>query len=241
MNQYTRPILAIVMTIALFLPMTAQDGVEKVKNVGQFTTLLVQDSVNVVYRNDPQLNGTVRWISGDHEVDDPLIINNNNGTLKIQVSTDDFDDSEASLYPDCPTLYVYSDFLNKILNYSDAQIIVESPAKCPKLEISLVGNGITNVSGIDATEVYAKITAGMGTVTLSGHCDKATFRMTGTGTIQADELKAESISCKIFGGGTIGCSPSDNLSVRGIGSTKIYYSGNPNISHKGGGKLIPMK
>lgn len=228
------------MTLVSLLQMTAQDGVEKVRNVGQFTTLLVQDSVNVVYRNDPQLNGTVRWVSGDNEVDAPLIINNNNGTLKIQVSTDDFDDSDTALYPDCPTLYVYSDFLNKILNYSDARIIVESPAKCPKIEISLIGNGIINVSGIDATEVYSKITAGMGTVTLSGHCDKATFRMTGTGTIQADELKAQSISCKIFGGGTIGCSPSEELYVKGIGSTKIYYSGNPKISHKGGGKLIPL-
>ncbi|MDE5552886.1 MAG: DUF2807 domain-containing protein [Muribaculaceae bacterium] len=240
-SLYPRSIylVSLLLTLLSVTPVSAADPVpgEEVRNVGEFTAIQVQDSVNIVYRNDAALNGTVRWQSADKALSDRLIINNGKGKLKIQIHTEDFADDD---HPSMPTLYVYSSRLSKVLNYSDAQIVVEAPAQCEQMEFSQIGNGSIVASGLSVNEIYAKVTAGMGTISLSGTCKEATFRMTGTGTIQADQLTCGDVRCRIFGGGTIGCCPGSRLSVTGIGSTKIYYTGTPEITHKGGGKLIPI-
>ena len=203
-------------------------------NVGQFDAIKVQDDVNVIYRCTPDTTGVVTY-KGTEDFDNAFILTNNNGLLKIQVITEDLGK------PDLPTLYIYSDFLSKIINYSDFDITAESIAPCARLDITQMGNGEINVQGIKATEVKAKITAGCGNISLSGSCGEARFQMVGTGVIQADALKADHVFCRILGGGPIGCCPLQTLKTRGIGSTSIYYRGEPAIDHKGGGKLIPIK
>ena len=89
--------------------------------------------------------------------------------------------------------------------------------------------------------VGASIKSGNGTISISGHCQTANFTMLGNGTIQADRLEAVTVSCKMLGQGSIGCWPTEELKVRGIGNTKIYYKGSPKISKKGGGKLYPLE
>lgn len=203
------------------------------EEVGQFTALSVMDGAKVVYRCVPDTTGIVRY-SGRQEFDNAFIIHNNKGNLKIQVNTEDVGK------PDLPTIYVYSDYLNKVYNSSDNSIIVENPAPTPVFNAQQVGNGSISVTGLKATEVNAKITTGMGGIALSGTCSTANFHMLGTGIIQADNLKSDTVNCRIFGGGTIGCNPESALNARGIGSTKIYYKGEPKISRKGGGKIIPI-
>lgn len=231
-----KKILPILTLLILSLPLFAEEKTERIEKTGPFTAIQLMDSINVVYHNEPEFNGTVRWTDDENTDDSMLIIRNNKGTLKIQL--DITPENEA---PACPTIHVYSDFLSKVLNYSDGQILVEQPAACAKIEFSQIGNGSIVASGLNATEIYAKVTAGMGTISLAGKCGTATYRMTGTGTIQADELAADTVNCRIFGGGNIGCDPHEKLNVTGIGSTRIYYKGNPQISHKGGGKLLPVK
>lgn len=201
--------------------------------VGQFTAIKLQDNVNVVYRCNPDSTGMV-YYKGVEDFANAFIFSNNGKQLKIQVNTEDV--GKVGM----PTLYVYSDFLERVSNYSEYNITVENPAPCPIFTATLVGNGSVSVSGIKSTEVKGKITAGGGTITLEGNCGKATLQMTGAGVIQADQLKAGEVNCKIFGGGSIGCDPIRELIVKGIGSTKIYYRGEPQIHHKGGGKLIQI-
>lgn len=121
--------LVLLMAIALPLiapaqtsPYTTPSGTEssdtKVysQHVGQFLAILLQDKVNVVYKCLPDSTGYVRWSSDNPAFDNAFILSVHNGTLKIQISTEDID------LPDKPTLYVYSDFLTKVLNHSDADI-----------------------------------------------------------------------------------------------------------------------
>ncbi len=210
------------------------EGDEYYFNMGPFDVLQLQDNVDVVYRCVPDSAGMVTW-HGHEDFANAFIISNNGNTLKIQVNTEDLG------RPDMPTLYIYSSFLTKVLNYSDSSITAESLAPVPRLEFSQVGNGRISAQGISATDVVAKVTAGMGTIALSGRADRALYRMTGNGTIQADNLESKQVKIKIFGAGTIGCWPVEALISRGIGSTKIYYKGKPEISHKGGGKLIEIE
>ena len=208
--------------------------VEKYKmEVGQFDKIKVFDNVNVVYRCLPDSTGFVQYV-GSKEFADAFIITPKDGTLKIQVSTEDVNN------PDLPTLFVYSDFLTSVENSSTFTLTVENPAPCAVLNIKQVGNGSITVENVKANIVKAAIATGNGTINVSGKCRDADFKMLGTGVIAADRLEAEKVDCKILGSGTIGCYPEQKLVVKGIGSTKIYYKGDPVVKKSLGGKLINL-
>ncbi len=83
---------------------------------------------------------------------------------------------------------------------------------------------------------------GNGTLIISGRCDEAKLNLTGTGVIQADDLIAENASVSAKGTGSVGVHATKDLGVFGMGSTSIYYKGNPTIKNRSVGlKLMQMK
>ncbi|MDE6011076.1 MAG: DUF2807 domain-containing protein [Muribaculaceae bacterium] len=201
---------------------------------GHFTTLKVQDNVNVVYHCSADTTSTVTY-RGTEEFDDAFIITNTKGTLKIQVNTEDVGK------PDLPVLHIYSDALDKVENYSDFHLEVQNPAACKEFCVALMGNGTITIHGVSTDKLLAKVTAGHGTIDLSGSARTAQYRMVGTGTINAENVVAEEVTCKIFGGGSISCSPEKLLKTLGVGSTRVCYKGSPVVKHSGGGKLIHIE
>lgn len=201
--------------------------------VGQFSKLTVDDEVNVVYVGGDGSASRVSY-KGDQKYAKAFIITQNGNKLRIQVETEFVGD------PELPTLYVYSDFLESASLSAPSTLTLKSVAPGSKLDVSVMGNGSIVAENVRATKVGASIKSGNGTITLGGNCEQATFNMIGNGTIQADRLEAVTVTCKMLGQGSIGCWPVNTLKVRGIGSTKIYYKGKPDIDKKGGGKLISL-
>lgn len=201
--------------------------------VAQFSKVYVDDNINVVYVGHDGSPSRVTY-EGDQKFSRAFIITQNGDKLKIQVETAFVND------PELPTLYLYSDFLEKATISSDAKLTIESAAPSSQLDLTLMGNGSISAENIHATKVYAYIKSGNGTITVSGNCELANLTMFGNGTIQTDRLKASTVNCKIFGTGSIGCWAEKLLKVKGVGTTKIYYKGAPIISKKGGGKLYPL-
>lgn len=204
-------------------------------NVGQFIGLNVSDDVKVIYHCNPDSTGMVRF-ECDPSMAESLIIRVSGGTLKISVPAE-FMDYKGER----PVVHAYSDYLTSVNSSSLEDVEVISPSPCPEFKATLIGNGTIRVSGLRSTRVSASLKTGNGLIVLDGECDNARLQMVGTGTIQADRLAAKVVTCKIMGSGSIGCAPEDTLKVRGIGSTKIYYSGNPVVDKKGGGKLIRLE
>lgn len=202
--------------------------------VGQFNKLQVDDNVNVVYIGNDGSPSRVAY-EGDQRFAKAFVITENKGKLRIQV------DTEFVNNPELPTLYVYSDFLSNVSNSSSNAVTVRSMAPCAEFSCTLIGNGSIVADDIQATKVSAKIQTGNGDIVLGGHCQAAVFTMVGTGTIQADRLEAAEVECKILGSGSIGCWPVNKLKTQGIGSTKIYYKGSPEIKKKGGGTLYELE
>lgn len=215
-----------------FLQGRAQDTYKV--EVGQFDKIQVLDNVNVVYRCNPDSTGFMQYRGAKEFADAFIVTPKPDGTLKIQVSTEDVG------HPDLPVLYVYSDFLTSVENSSSFSLIVENPAPCAEFKAKQVGNGTVTVENLKTNKLMASLATGNGTVNVSGSALTAVLKMVGTGIISADRLEAEDVQCKILGSGTIGCWAENNLSVKGIGSTKIYYKGDPNIKKSGGGKLFPL-
>lgn len=202
-------------------------------NIGQFDKLKVNDNVNVIYRCHPDSTGTAVF-TATPEFADAFIFTNNGGHLKIQVNIEDVGK------PGLPTLYVYSDFLTSVENSSDFSVTVDNPQPCPEFKITQIGNGSITVGEIKSNKVSAAVLAGNGIINVSGITQKAHFRMLAAGSILADRLKAGEVECKILGAGNIGCWPVDLLKVKGIGSTKIYYKGSPEVKKSGSSKIFQL-
>lgn len=200
--------------------------------VGPFDQLALTGNINIVYANNPDSIGWAAYESAE-DFSDAIEITNNKGHLSIK-------EVPGHELGQVPTIRVYSDFLTKVSNEGDAEIVANLSAATPTFSASLVGNGRIICWGIKATDVSASITTGNGTIVLRGKCAEASFKLTGTGVIQADGLAARSVKCMALGTGTIGCNPAEKLDVRGVGSTKIYYLGEPTIKKVGGAKLIPI-
>lgn len=233
-NTYLRTLLLLLVSLTITVPVGAVQLHDYRLQIGQFDKLKVTDNVNVIYRCVPDSAGYV-YYRGTEQFADAFIFTLNKGSLRIQVSTEDVGQ------PDLPTIYVYSDFLTEVENSSDFKLTVFSPAPCPEFKAIQIGNGSIVVDDLRATKVTASLATGNGTLNISGSCEQAVFRMVGVGMIEADMLRANSVSCKILGNGTIGCWPLERLDVKGIGATKIYYKGNPKVKKTGGGKLFQLR
>lgn len=200
--------------------------------VGPFDQLSLTGNIDIIYSSLPDSIGMAAYDSSE-DYSEAIEITNNKGHLNIK-------EKPGHDMGKMPKIRVYSDYLSKVNNEGNAEITVNLSAATPTFSASLVGNGCIICDGIKATDVSASITTGNGTIVLRGKCTDANFKLTGTGVIQADDLEARNVKCFALGTGTIGCHPSEKLDVRGVGSTKIYYLGDPEIKKVGGAKLIRM-
>lgn len=223
-------LLSILLT-ALFVTAGAQARVT-VYNVGQFDRLSQSGNINIIYRSVPDSTGLAVYDS-DIDFSDAIEITNTKGKLAIK-------EVPGHELGEVPPLRVYSDYLSQIKSEGNAVVEAYISTGTPTLSLSLVGNGRIICDGINSTDVNAAIITGNGTIVARGKCNAANFKLTGTGLIQADGLESQSVHCTTIGTGSIGCWPIKNLDVRGVGTTKVYYRGEPKIKKVGGAKIMPM-
>lgn len=194
-------------------------------NVGEFNELKVVDGINVDYKCNPDSTGLAVFTSVPEKAS-AFIFNNKNGKLSMQIST------ESVGLKDMPTVTVYSKYLTKVENSGDSTVRVVSVAQGPKFTANLIGNGRLSVRDIEIEEVNGKITTGNGTLAINGICERANISFKATGVIQADGLKANQVSVSAYGTGSVGVWAVKKLNVTGMGSTTVYYKGEPEIKNR---------
>ena len=199
---------------------------------GLFDHLSQLGDNNIIYKSNPDSTGLVTYYS-DTDYSDAIEITNTKGKLNIK-------EVVGHELGTIPTLHAYSDILYQIKSEGKAEIDATMSSATPTLSITLIGNGTITCRNINTTDMSATITTGSGIIALEGECAKANYKLTGTGTIQADRLSAKTVKCTSLGTGTIGCDAQEVLETRGLGSTKIYYTGNPTIKKLGNAKLFPI-
>lgn len=205
--------------------------------VNDFTELKVTDGINVDYRQSADSAGLAVFTSPSDKAS-LLLFSPKKQKLEVQLALD------GTGVTGLPTVTVYSSALAKVENAGDSLVRVIGAVSAPeRFKARLIGNGRLSIHSVKAPEVNATIMTGRGTLVIAGSCDKASLSVTGTGTIQADGLRAASVACKIIGTGTIGCAPVASLSVHGMGSGTVYYTGSPaSIAAKGLGiKTKPLQ
>lgn len=198
---------------------------------GPFYKVSVRGDVDVVYRCNPDSTGMARYDNTGF-TEEPFEISIRKGKLDIRRPSDAVGAR--------PVIYIWSDFLMEATNEGKGAMSLDLTAAVPEFKASLVGNGSISVDNIKATDVSASVATGNGTISLSGKCTAANYNVVGAGTVQADNLEAREVDCKVAGTGTIGCWALESINVQGLGSSKIYYKGEPKIKKTGGAKLFPM-
>ena len=123
-------------------------------NVGDFSELKVVDGVNVDYKCNADSAGKVVFYA-QSDVAMAMEFSNAKNRLTISVS-DEFKGKNL------PTVVVYSQFLTKAENVSDATLRVLSLNSGPKFVARLVGNGRLLVRNVNANDVDASINTGNG-------------------------------------------------------------------------------
>ena len=201
-------------------------------NVGEFNRLKVVDGVNVDYYCSRDSAGIVTFECNDADAASFIGMSNTDHELVISYTT------TGQTRSGLPTIKVYSSFLSKVENSCDSLVRVMSVVPCPNFNVSQIGNGRLVVRDISATRVRAKINTGNGSIVLYGKCDEAVLNMTGTGTLQADGLSAKIVKISAYGTGSVGCHASELLKIHGIGSTRIYYRGDPVVRNRAVGVKV---
>ena len=233
-----RVLISIILIVSVLLSANAQTKHHVVK-VSDFNRLTVIDNINVNYCCNPDSAGLV--VSNcSQEIADALIFSySSNGRLSIQMN-DDFEKLK-----NLPVLTLYSSTLEEAENAGDSVLRVSKLPPLKNFKVRLTDNGKVIVRGVRASQLELQILSGKGKIIADGSCDDLSLRLVGTGEIQADNVKATNVSCRIMGTGSMGCDVNGGeLKVSGSGTGKVYYKGNPSkvtVRKLGTIKAIPME
>lgn len=187
--------------------------------LSDFTELKVNDPVNVEYHACADSAGMV-FFSCSPDVVDKMMFTLNKSSLNIQVA-DDYNGPT-------PTVKVYSTSLEKVENGSDSTIHVIKNVPVTEFKAKVMGNGSIIIDNIESTDTRLSLITGRGLIMVSkGTTFKAKYSNVGTGTIQAGGLKAAQVKATVSGTGTIDCCATESLTITGMGSGTVYYTGNP--------------
>ena len=228
----------IILMITVALASNAQ-ATHRVVKLADFTRLAVVDDINVEYRCNPDSAGLVVFDATQEVADALMFTVSNKGRLSIQVN--DFFESRGNL----PSLTLYSSTLDEAENAGDSVLRISQLPPLKSFKVRLVDNGKVIVRGVRASQLELQILSGKGKIIADGSCDDLSLRLVGTGEIQADNVTATNVSCRIMGTGSMGCNVNGgDLKVSGSGTGKVYYKGKPNkvtVRKLGTIKAIPME
>ena len=233
-----RGLISIILMVIVVTAGMAQATRHEVK-VGNFTRLALMDDINVNYRCNADSAGMAVLTCPQNVADHIMFTLSAKGQLSIQVA----DEYERS--GNLPTITVYSSSLEGAENSGDSTLRIAGLPPMKAFKVRLTDNGKVIARGLKASQLELQILSGKGKIIADGSCDDLSLRLVGTGEIQADNVTATNVSCRIMGTGSMGCHVNGGtLKVSGSGTGKVYYKGEPSkiTVHKLGTiKAIPME
>ena len=221
--------LAIISLFVASVTVNAEEVVVKKYNyvysdttIADFNEVSILNGINVVYTQSEAQAGKVRIYAP--EGNEVVSITSKNGLLSIRYGRGYSRDFGVIM------VYVYSKELSKVSCSMGANFTAENIVSGNKLKLKVLNSSQIRCKNIVYDEVVAKRGLGNGDILLSGKAKKAVYTIIGSGEINADNLIADEVSCKILGKGDVGCHVDKDISVRSIGKGAAYCKGELKIS-----------
>lgn len=192
--------------------------------IADFNKVSILNGINVVYTQSESQAGKVRIYAPEGK--DVVSITSKDGLLSIRYGRGYKRDFGVIM------VYVYSKELNQVNCLVGANFTTEGVVSGDKLKLKVLNKSQIRCKNIIYNEVVAKRGLGNGDILLAGKANSATYSIIGRGEIDADELVADDVTCKILGKGDIGCHVDKNISVRSWGKGAAYCKGELKISGK---------
>lgn len=225
-----KKIITLILILAAALPACAQKKKYEL-NIGDFSELTVADNLRVTYRCVPDSAGMA--VLRVEPVRVPaLVFENNKSKLKI------LNDSQV---PDSVfgEIVVYSHALTNVTNWGSELVVVDSIAPIARFKARVVGNGKITARHIHTSHMDAAVQAGHGRIYLNGTTTSASYQLLSTGSIEAGDMRAAQVKCRMYGTGSIDCWATDALNVAGLSSGTVYYRGEPaNVKNRSVGVKV---
>ncbi len=199
--------------------------------ISPFQQISVSGPLNVDCIHNPD---SVGYLIIDAPVSDRLPwveVRNKGDKLSLKLALPD-EVRRAGAPADLPRVTVYTNYLVKAENEGDSTLRVLSAQDVPQFEARLMGNGRLSVRGIRTEKLKGVLFSGRGIMVLNGSALKATYSLTGVGTIEADGVDVPEATVRLTGTGTVGVNASRSLTISGSGSGTVYFRGAPEIKKK---------
>lgn len=213
---------SLILSISTILTSSGEESKRYEIKLHDFEHLEIDNNIRVDYNVNPDSAGYVVFYATP-ETASRLYFNENPNKKKVDIQCC----AECNNNMDYPHLTIYSTNLRKIVNSGDSLVVVNGLTPCERFDATLIGNGRLAVHDISATKVDAKLITGSGQLIITGACTTANLSLTGTGTIQADGLKAVDGKVTVAGTGSVGCDYQEVLTIQGVGTGKIYLRQQP--------------
>lgn len=204
----------------------AGDVQTQVLKVGDFATLQVIDDIDIICRCNPDSVGLVTF-TGHKDALSNVFFSNEKNRLKIELNLDD-NVSPSQI----PVITVYTNSLVSVENWGAKTVTVIDPPRGERFKAQVIGNGTVKVFGVYATTTEGRLDTGRGTIELEGTTRSVNLKSLGTGKINAFGLTAEVGNVKNYGTGSVSCTVTDELTVSGMGTGKVYVHGHPKINKR---------
>lgn len=233
-----KALISMILLVVASLSTSAQVS-RHVIEVGDFTRLSLVDNINVVYRCLPDSAGLAVINCTPEELQGLIFSRPSSNRLNLQV--DDRLEKRGGL----PTLTIYSSTLEETDNAGDSTLRITKLPPLKNFKARMIDNGKIILYNVKASKLELQILSGKGKIIADGTCDDLAVKLVGTGEIQADNVGATNVTCRIMGTGRIGCNVlGGELKVSGSGTGKVYYKGTPSkvtVRKLGTIKAIPME
>lgn len=138
------------------------------------------------------------------------------------------------------TIYIDAPSFEKIDFSGAGSIVSKTKLTGDKLKLEVSGAGSANFQDVDYQHIDVELT-GVGNIEIGGKAVSSTMEMSGTGNIDAFDLKADSVRCETSGVGNINCFANVDLQANVSGVGGIRYKGMPKNLRKsvsGIGKVV---
>ncbi|WP_407404083.1 GIN domain-containing protein [Sodaliphilus sp.] len=205
----------VVMTLVMLTSLNAVAQVEDFDiNVGDFTQLVVDNNIDVVYKPSTTLAGHVQF-KATKKVANNLIFKTSKKKLTIQVAEDMMGKDQT------PLLTVYSSTLVFAENNADSTVTVFVPKGVKEFTAVSSRNGDTKLEEVDVEKLTVRIKTGWGDIYASGKCDLLVVRGLGTGDLNVQELEARNADVRYTGRGVVRCDVTNELKLKGAGGANV--------------------
>jgi hypothetical protein len=133
---------------------------------------------------------------------------------------------DSVIKPSKLTIYTCSRNLKEVKITGSGDITLKGEVNAKNFDLSISGSGSLFVDSLVCKDIEAKIT-GSGNAKLIGVSSSASFKVTGSGDIQAYNFYVENAKCTVTGSGDIQTNVYKKLEAQVTGSGDILYRGTP--------------